>query len=122
MKQLDNLDSRIPFPRDEDTTDEQFTSEQAKMGTFRKTLRYVLMNTRAGSLEEADRCDQIRLKLMQAESSIVIDDSEFSMLMQRVKENPLGWPAYTHVQIANYLREAEKKKVEVVLKSTSQGE
>ena len=90
MKQLENLDSQIPFPRDEDMTDEQFAVEQKKMGTFRKTLRFVLINARASNLEEADHCDQIRIKLMQAEPSILIEDSEFSLLLQRVKEKSVG--------------------------------
>ena len=127
MKQLDNLDEKIPYPKEfegpEDisakTEDERAAILQKLRDdtpTFRRMLRLVCMNVQPQNLAEADACDQVRLKLMQGDSVVLIEDNEFELLFGRVKNNPLKWQNYTFMRVINFLREAEKKKVEMVPK------
>lgn len=117
MKQLENLDDKLPYPDADLLTPEELAREIELMPTYRRLLRHLCMQARAKDVEDADRCDQARLKLSQKDSTVLLEDVEFSALYNRVKENPLQWFNYNYSRMLEYMRIAEQKKVEIVTKS-----
>lgn len=112
MKKLENLDSKLPHP-DPDPNPEIAERQQADIASYRRLLRLTCMNVRAQNVNEADACDQVRMKLSQVESTVLVEDSEFKALMERVERNEMAWPNWMFSEVLRYLREASKKKVDV---------
>ena len=115
MKRITNLDAYVPHP-DADETDESKrpTPEQQKgMGTMRRYLRVLFLNTPTSGLEQSDRNAQIALKLRQAGDAVDFEDAEFAVIFDQVKNNPMQWPGHMHHYFIQQMRAAQDRKLDV---------
>lgn len=113
MKKLENLDVKLPHP-DPDENPAIAEQQQAALLSYRKMLRLLCINVRAKDVNDADQCDQARMKLSQIESTVLLEDSEFKAVMERVESNAMNWPNWMMSEMLRFLRGA--KKVDVVAK------
>lgn len=112
MKKLENLDVKLPHP-DPDENPTVAEQQQKDLLSYRKMLRLLCINARAKDVNDADQCDQARLKLSQIESTVLFEDSEFKAVMERIESNQMNWPNWMMSEMLRFMRAAAKNKIEI---------
>lgn len=112
MKKLEELDKKMPHP-DPDSNPEIAAKQQEDISSYRRMLRLLCINVRAKDANDADLCDQARMKLSCTEQTALLEDSEFKAVQERVERNELNWPTWMQADVQRYMREAAKKKIEI---------
>lgn len=101
MKKLDGLDERI------NNLDGDQVPED-KMPTLRYLLKVMLNRQVAKTAEESLDVNQILLKLRQVEPDIDLENGEFRVLLEKVKENQAKMFQGSHGQVLAYLDRCDK--------------
>lgn len=115
MKLLKDVDAKIAHPEpSEDPVEAK--AQQESMTSYRKLLRVLAFNISPHSLEQSDHLRQIRMKLACVDPDVLLEEPEFRVLTDQIYPNKLSWSAYMHSEMVEYMREADKRKIELKVK------
>jgi hypothetical protein len=103
MKTIKGLEKRIQHFNEEDKVSPN------ELPTVRRMILNLLGAGKAKDGDEALAMWDLGLRIRRAEDSdITIEDADFKLINEKVKENILGWSAHYHAQMLLIMRETQR--------------
>lgn len=90
--------------------DEMTPEEQSVIPTYRRLMLNALGGSKAKDAEESVDMYQALLKIRGASDKVDLEDAEFRLVLNKCKENAIGWPAIWQGQIITFLGQFDGHK------------